>query len=226
MPTHVSLTATFIPCNNNVNLFQEISVQAVDSEGAQATGLLRFIVLPENDPPVLQMDSATYDPSTLTHDGLSNVVESVDLLSVREDQDMAISGILVRDVDLVVEGEHAFGGDPGSADGGFIEITLSSSNGSTTLGNGVAGCTFLVGDGVDNQIMSFRASLTGANRALAGLTYRGKADFYGTDELVVTVDDGGSFGLGSLCEDNSAHRSVYPGGDGYPACPQVKPPSK
>ncbi|CAM9843433.1 unnamed protein product, partial [Hapterophycus canaliculatus] len=113
---------------------------------------------------------------------------------VREDQDTAVAGLSVRDVDLAVEGAYVFGGGPGSADGGFIEVTLSSTNGTTTLGNGATGYTFLVGDGVANRLMSFRASLAGAIRALGGLTYRGEADFYGTDELVVTVDDGGSFG--------------------------------
>ncbi|CAN0304441.1 unnamed protein product, partial [Ectocarpus sp. 12 AP-2014] len=104
-------------------------------------------------------------------------------LSVSEDKDLAVPGLSVRDVDLRV-------------DGTLLEITLFASNGTTSLGTGVSGCSFLVGDGVDDGIMSFRASLGSVNRALAGLTYRGKADFYGTDDLVVTVDDGGRFGRG------------------------------
>lgn len=166
------------------------------------------------------MAYATYDSSKLTHDGLSGTVESVDLLTVSEDQDTAVPGLSVRDADLDVDGSYIFGGDPGSVDGGLIEITLYASNGTTSLGGGVTGYTFLVGDGVDDQIMSFRASLSGANRALAGLTYRGGIDFYGTDDLVVIVDDGGRFGRGVLCEESATGMGGALDGD-YPACPQV-----
>lgn len=166
------------------------------------------------------MASATYNPSRLTHDGLSSLVDSVDQLSVSEDKDLAVPGLSVRDVDLGVDGTSIFGGDPGFVDSSLLEITLFASNGTTSLGTGVSGCTFLVGDGVDDGIMSFRASLGGVNRALAGLTYRGKADFYGTDDLVVTVDDGGRFGRGALCEDSSSIGGVEVGGD-PPPCPQV-----
>ncbi|CAM9224731.1 unnamed protein product, partial [Ectocarpus fasciculatus] len=198
---------------------EEISLQATDSEGSTAAALLRFVVLPENDPPVLEMASATYNPSRQTHDGLSRVIDSVDLFSVSEDQDLVVPGLSVRDVDLGVDGTSIFGGDPGFVDSGLLEITLFASNGTTSLGAGVSGCTFLVGDGVDDGIMSFRASLGGVKRALAGLTYRGKVDFYGTDDLVVTVDDGGRFGRGPLCEDSSSGDGVEVGGN-HPPCPQ------
>lgn len=166
------------------------------------------------------MASATYNPSRLTHDGLSRVIDSVDLFSVSEDQDLVVPGLSVRDVDLGVDGTSIFGGDPGFVDSGLLEITLFASNGTTSLGAGVSGCTFLVGDGVDDGIMSFRASLGGVKRALAGLTYRGKVDFYGTDALVVTVDDGGRFGRGALCEDSSSGDGVEVGGN-HPPCSQV-----
>lgn len=192
--------------------------------GATATAILQFVVLPENDPPVLQMASATYDSSRLTHDGLSGVVESVDLFTASEDKDTAILGLSVRDADLDVEGNYIFGGDPGSVDSGLLEITLYASNGTTSLGAGVTGYTFLVGDGVDDGIMSFRASLDGANRALGGLTYRGKIDSYGTDDLVVTVDDGGRFGRGVLCEERQAQAAGIDLGGDYQACPQVLSP--
>lgn len=210
---HVSDNALFF-------FLQEISLQATDSEEATATATLRFVVLPENDPPVLEMVNATYDSTKLTHDGLSGVVESVDLLTVREDTDTAVPGLSVRDADLDVDGLYIFGGDPGSVDGGLVEVTLYASNGTTSLGAGVTGYTFVVGDGVNDKIMSFRASLGGAKRALAGLTYRGNIDFYGTDDLVVTVDDGGRFGRGVLCEEIATIGSGALDGD-YPACPQV-----
>lgn len=199
---------------------QEISLEATDSAGATASAILRFVVLPENDPPVLEMASATYNLSKLTYDGLSPVIESVDPLTINEDEVSAIPDLSVRDVDLDVDGAYIFGGDPGSVDAGFVEITLYASNGTTSLGADLNDYTFLVGDGVNDGIMSFRASLGGANRALAGLTYRGKIDFYGTDDIVVTVDDGGRFGRGSLCEEGAMRGAGELDGN-YPACPQV-----
>lgn len=210
-------------CPTNLACSQEVSLQATDAEGATSAATLHFVVLPANDPPVLQMVHATYNSSKLTHDGLSGVVESVDLLAVSEDQETSVPGLSVRDADLDADRLHMFGGDPGAVDDGLVEITLYASNGTTSLGAGVTGYTFLVGDGVDDKIMSFRASLAWANRALAGLTYRGKVDFYGTDELVVTVDDGGRFGRGALCEESTNSGGDDLDGD-YLACPQV--PSK
>lgn len=220
----------YYPIINNRNLSgnifylsQEISFEATDSAGGTASAILRFIVLPENDPPVLEMASATYNLSKLTYDGLSAVIESVDQMTVNEDQVTAIPGLSVRDVDLDVDGAYIFGGDPGSVDAGLVEITLYASNGTTSLGTDVNEYTFLVGDGVDDGIMSFRASLGGANRALAGLTYRGNIDFYGTDDIIVTVDDGGRFGRGSLCEEGAMRGAAELHGN-YPACPQVANP--
>ena len=205
-------------------LSQEISLEATDSAGATASAVLRFVVLPENDPPVLEMASATYN-SDLTHDGLSAVIESVEQLTINEDEVSAIPGLSVRDVDLDVDGAYIFGGDPGSVDAGVVEVTLYASNGTTSLRAELNEYTFLVGDGVDDGIMSFRASLGGANRALAGLTYRGKIDFYGTDDIVVTVDDGGRFGRGSLCEE-SAMRGAGELDGSYATCPQVTSPTR
>lgn len=170
------------------------------------------------------MASATYN-SDLTHDGLSAVIESVEQLTINEDEVSAIPGLSVRDVDLDVDGAYIFGGDPGSVDAGVVEVTLYASNGTTSLRAELNEYTFLVGDGVDDGIMSFRASLGGANRALAGLTYRGKIDFYGTDDIVVTVDDGGRFGRGSLCEE-SAMRGAGELDGSYAACPQVTSPKR
>lgn len=205
--------------NHAPRRIQEIVLRATDSEGAVTTAMFEFLVLPENDPPVLKSTYATYDSSTKTHDGLSDVIGSVDLLTVKEDKDIAVPGLAVRDVDLDVDGAYIFGGDPGPKEDGLLEITLHASNGTISLGAGAVGYIFLVGDGVDDRILAFRASLAGINRALAGLTYRGRPDFYGTDDLVVTVDDRGNHGWGALCFE-PASRGVHLGDD-YTSCPQV-----
>lgn len=185
------------------------------------TAVLSFLVLPENDPPVLESASATYDTSTRAHDGLSNVISTVDLLSVREDQDILVPGLSVRDVDLNMDSGHVFGGDASSDHGGLLEITVYASNGTTSLGSGTVGYAFLVGDGAHDRILAFRTNLVGANRALAGLTYRGSTDFYGTDELVVTVDDGGNYGGGTLCAESSRRVGEPYDYGTYAMCSQV-----
>ena len=178
---------------------QEISLQVTDSDGTTTESVLAFLVIPENDPPVLGSTTATYDSSRRTHDQISDTVQSVATLTLREDQDTAVPGLSVRDVDLDVTEAYTFGGDPGPVDGGLLEVIISASNGTTSLRAGTTGVLFLVGDGSDDRVLAFRASLAGANRALAGLMYRGQRDFYGSDVLVVMVDDGGEYGWGVLC---------------------------
>lgn len=181
--------------------------------------VLTFLVIPENDPPVLGSTSATHDPSTRTHDHVSDIVQSVATFTVREDQYTNVPGLSVRDVDLDVTGGNIFGGDSSLSDGGIVEVTISSSNGTTSLSPGTKGVLFLVGDGSDDRVLAFRASLLGANRALAGLTYRGQRNFYGSDELVIMVDDGGNYGWGVLCPAGLSYGVEL--GEELTRCPQV-----
>lgn len=199
--------------------FKEITLSVTDSEKATTTATVDIVALPENDPPVFASRASTYNSSVLTHDGLSDVIIDVDMLIVREDEDSLIPGLSLRDVDLSLDKGYVFGGDPGSADGGIIEISVYTSNGTISLGPGTAGYIFLVGDGVDDRSVVFRTSLAGANQALAGLMYCGLNDFYGTDELIITVDDLGNYGRGPLCSDGD-----FEGWAAYvesPVCPQV-----
>lgn len=183
---------------------QEITLRVIDSDGGTSNALLAFVVMPENDPPVLESSASTYNSSMLTHDGLSHVVLAVDVLITREDQSSLVPGLSVRDVDLTLGKGPTFGGGPEAMDGGIIEVTVYASNGTVSVGTGSAGYVFLVGDGMDDRLVAFRTTLAGANQALAGLMYTGLNDFYGTDDLVVTVDDLGNYGRGSLCPDGEA----------------------
>lgn len=201
-------------------LSKEIRLDASDSEGTTTTSVLAFLVLPENDPPVLASTESVFDSSTRTHDGLSDVVIAVDTLNVKEDIDSLVPGLSVRDVDLDISKRRPFGGDFGSVDGHIVEMSVYASNGTVSLGAGTAGHIFLVGDGVDDKILVFRTSLARANVALAGLTYRGLYDFYGTDELLITIDDLGNFGRGSLCSDAVLNDGWLH--SDFSLCPQVR----
>jgi len=68
--------------------------------------------------------------------------------------------------------------------------TLTAGHGTLTL-SGTAGLSFTLGDGTADSTMTFTGTLSSINTALNGLTYAPAANFTGTDQLSVTVDDQG-----------------------------------
>lgn len=173
----------------------------VDAEGAGAAASLPFLVMPENDPPVLSCGGARLDPSRLTADGLSKAIASVEARAVGEDEEYLVPGLAVRDVDLVNDSGRPFGGGPrpGGSARGLLEVTIRATNGTVSLPKDAARAPLLVGDGTDDAVVAFRSSLGGVNGALAGLTYRARKDYFGSDELVVSVSDLGNYGRGRMC---------------------------
>jgi hypothetical protein len=85
-----------------------------------------------------------------------------------------------------------------------VELTLSVSNGTLTLG-GLAGLTFTAGDGTADATMTFRGTLTDLNAALQGLRYDPTPAFSGSDALNLTSNDLGNTGSGGA---KSASNSV------------------
>jgi VCBS repeat-containing protein len=81
-----------------------------------------------------------------------------------------------------------------------IQVRLQVSAGTLTL-SGVAGLTFLFGDGVRDQQMVMRGSMNAINAALDGLSYNPPRDFIGTVSLTVTTDDLGNTGIGGSLTD-------------------------
>ncbi|CAM9142464.1 unnamed protein product, partial [Choristocarpus tenellus] len=190
--------------------YRELSLTVHDAWGSSASAVVRFLVLPENDLPVIDMTGAQYDPLRQTHDGLSATVVGVDVIIAREDVDTLLEGLWVRDVDLGHYDDKA-----------MMEVTLYASNGTLSLPGGVSLAVFLAGDGHDDQSISFRASLPNINRALSGLTYRGRQDFFGTDEVIITVSDLGHHGQGILCSRGARGRAGQHGLNYHQGgCPQ------
>ncbi|CAM9199449.1 unnamed protein product, partial [Discosporangium mesarthrocarpum] len=197
---------------------EEVSLVIQDSEGARATSVLSFIVLPENDPPVIDVQGARYDPGILNHDGISAMISSVDTVIAQEDIETVLPSIRVRDVDIgpVGGGSGAifYPGDP-------VEVTLYATNGTLSLPKVTWIHDFLTGDGQDDQAMSFRATLTDVNEALGGLTYSGRQDHNGGDEVIITVRDLGRHGRGLNCIHGGDVSDVkYTVKGDYPNCPQ------
>ncbi len=108
--------------------------------------------------------------------------------SVSEDTSLAISGIAIADVD---------------AASGALQVTLSVSNGTLTLGD-TTGLTFSTGDGTDDASLVFTGSLTDINTALTTLSYQGNLNYVGTDTLNVTVNDQGNTGSGGALQDTGS----------------------
>eukprot|EP00937_MAST-01D_sp_MAST-1D-sp2_P005051 g5051.t1 len=73
---------------------------------------------------------------------------------------------------------------------GLLQVSLAVSRGLLTLGQRT-GLDFIVGSGVADPKMSFRATTTHANAALQVLRYRSGLRYSGSDSIEVTVNDGG-----------------------------------
>jgi hypothetical protein len=117
-----------------------------------------------------------------------------------EDTVIPITGLSVSDADV--------GEAPGE-----MRITLSVAHGTLTLGS-VAGLAFVAGDGQADGTMTFTGALADVNAALATLSYRGDADFNGTDTLTITSDDQGYTGTGGpLVDTDSVAITVNPVAD-------------
>jgi VCBS repeat-containing protein len=76
-----------------------------------------------------------------------------------------------------------------------VKVTLAVSHGKLTLSK-TTGLTFATGDGTDDASMVFAGSISDANAALDGLSYRPDPDYNGPDALSLTTDDQGNTGSG------------------------------
>ncbi len=77
---------------------------------------------------------------------------------------------------------------------GAVKVTLTPTNGTVTVTQ-LTGLTFSGGsDGTDDAPMTFTATVTAANNALATLSYKPTADFNGAATLKVDIDDQGNTG--------------------------------
>ena len=155
--------------------------------GESSTTSLREMVVyvtPVNDQPVLTLPGTEHHPITTQPDFLSTVVINVATITLDEDTDRFVEGVTVRDIDV-----H-------EAPDTVVEVSLYCSHGAITLTEGIRApvYSFIAGTGFQDQAVVFRSTVPNANLALKGLSYRGKLDYFGPDELVVTVSDLGNVG--------------------------------
>jgi VCBS repeat-containing protein len=93
--------------------------------------------------------------------------------SILEDNAIGVTGISI--------------GDPNNA---IVTVSIVSLS-TTTLGT-TAGLTFSVGDGLNDESMTFTGTVTDINAALAGLTYTPTFNNDGVGGITITVSDGAS----------------------------------
>jgi len=100
------------------------------------------------------------------------------ILAVNEDVVVGVNGVKITDVDAGITP---------------LSVTLSANNGMLSLGS-VSGLTFATGSSASGASITFSGQLADVNAALAALSYRGNANFFGSDSITVTVSDQGGGG--------------------------------
>jgi len=99
-------------------------------------------------------------------------------ITINEDTPTTALGLLVNDVD---------------ADVNPLRVTLSATNGALTVNDNGA-LTFLSGTANGGSSVIFTGTLPDIQTALSGLVYQGRQDYFGSDRIIVTVDDQGATG--------------------------------
>ncbi|MDQ7016693.1 MAG: tandem-95 repeat protein, partial [Gammaproteobacteria bacterium] len=120
------------------------------------------------------------------------------ILAVNEDISLSVSGVSISDVDA--------GTTP-------LTVTLSANNGTLSLTQ-VNNITFTTGSSASGASITFSGQLADINAALATLSYRGNANFFGADSIRVAVDDQGGGGGAALTDSRLIAVDVSPINDG------------
>lgn len=120
------------------------------------------------------------------NDGPLNLLPAAPVVG-DEDSVIAIQNLQVFDIDV----DDA----PGE-----LQVTLSVAHGALSMAT-IAGLAFTAGDGTADASMTFTGSQAAVNAALATLSYRGNADFNGTDVLTIITNDQGFTGAGGALSD-------------------------
>ncbi len=82
----------------------------------------------------------------------------------------------------------------------IVRVELVSTNGTTSL-SGVAGLTFIVGDGTTDSSMTFTGTIAAINQAMSGLRYYPTNNFVGSASLQIVTNDQGNTGNGVVGTD-------------------------
>ncbi|HPS70411.1 MAG TPA: tandem-95 repeat protein, partial [Candidatus Cryosericum sp.] len=108
-------------------------------------------------------------------------------ITLDEDVNTAISGIVVADIDV----------NETASPGNTVQITLTAAHGTLSLST-ATGVTFSIGDGTADATMTFDGTLADVNAALATLHYRSNLHYNGSEGIAVACTDLGHTGSGDV----------------------------
>ena len=205
-----SLQGAAVAAAHGISTVETLHVHVVDAAGLEDRAALSIIVKPANDPPVLSIGAlAIHNSVAHEADQLSRTVLKVETLQCAENADCPLQELVVRDVDASETLD------------GSLQVTLTARNGTFTVDPRVS----RVGRFFRNNRVSWAAESSSETEAggfaqvtfpasdistvLDGLIYVPNHDFYGFDDITVTVDDRGNTGYGPLC-DNSLEAESKP----------------
>ena len=172
------------PAGGYDNGMEQIVVRVSDESGGTSESVLSVDVLAMNDAPVLMTGHDVLDATLTFGDDLSQLRTGVNTLFVKEDVAHKMVGVSVRDVDCkqsLVEG--------------LVQVTAYSSNGAVSVPANSPVQQYVSGSGgVLNKMLIFTGSVKNVNVALSDLVYASDVDYYGADQLILTVNDLGNYG--------------------------------
>jgi VCBS repeat-containing protein len=124
--------------------------------------------------------------------------------SVDEDGTLTLTGAAAISIADVDAGESA----PGT-----VQVTLSVTQGTLTVGTLPAGVSFVGGTADGEATLVLQGTVADLNTLLASMDYNPAADYNGADTLTVTVDDLGRTGAAPLTDTETVAITVNPVND-------------
>lgn len=192
-----------------------IHFSAEDPTGLSSHARLVVVVAAgRNDPPQVHLPGATYvDEPCDSRTGRVGLlapqhppplsqqcrrIVSVSRIQAYEDETLAVEGVYIEDPDAEEAG-------PGAQ----VDVEVEAQHGSLRFGTSLSKPPGILVSAPENKqrrdrLLLIRGSLTSVNRALARLTYTPDADWNGSDEVMVRVNDRGFTGSGGAHSDSRA----------------------
>ena len=176
-----------VAARHGISTVEVLQVLVVDGSGLNDSAQIHIFVKPANDPPVITLGSvALYNTMDHEVDELSRTILRVNTLQCIENESCPLQDLVARDVDVK------------ESPNGVLLLIFSSSHGTLQVDRSqgdAIGYFFHSG----SKLVSIYIPATEIYTSLQGLKYMPDVDYYGPDELIITVDDLGNTGYGPLC---------------------------
>ena len=171
-----------------------------------STGAVSFVTSPNFESPTDAGANNVYnftvnasDGTNTTSSGVAITVTNVNEAPVNAipgSQNMPANGMMV----FSSSNSNAISISDVDAGSGILQVTLSASNGSISLG-ALTGLSFSAGDGVSDVSMTFTGTGANINSALNGSSFKHNASTSGAASLSITTSDQGNTGAGGALTD-------------------------